>query len=255
MKASAKRAAAEPALEPGQYRIADRIVGLPVWVRDASVMFASFIVRTRAAKAVIGNPRVELAEVFPGRAMASIAAIEYRENDLGQYNELAIAFVVRMGGGRALPFIGMTVDSIRGNIGTYIHRLPVTTEFSCEAGRTIWGLPKTVEKISIREENGLHIATLTSGDDHVLTLKVKGGGKRTFQDAPLVALATLDGVLRKTPFSAIGSGLGFRLGGAELTLGQHPIADELRFLGLPKRAMMSGGVTKMSARYDAAIEL
>lgn len=250
-KAKGARAAEAP-LEPGQFRIQDQIVSLPVWVRDASVMFASFLVPTRAAKAVIGNPRVELAEVFPGRAMASLAAIEYRENDLGQYNELAIAFVVRLGGGRALPFVGMTIDSMRGNIGTYIHRLPVTTEFSRDAGRTIWGLPKTVEKISIREENGQHIATLTSGDDHVLTLKVRNGGKRTFHDAPLVALATLDGVLRKTPFSASGSGLGFRLGGAELTLGQHPIADELRFLGLPRRAMMSGSVEKMSARYDAA---
>lgn len=255
MRSAAKRARPEQVLEPGQYRIADRIVSLPVWVRDASVTFASFSVPTRAAKAVIGNPRVELAEVFPGRAMASIAAIEYRENDLGQYNELAIAFVVRMGGGRALPLVGMTIDSMRGNIGTYIHRLPVTTEFSCEAGRAIWGLPKTVEKISIREESGKRIATLTSGDDHVLTLMVKAGGKRTFHEAPLVALATLDGVLRKTPFSASGSGLGFRLGGASLTLGKHPIADELRFLGLPKRALMSGGVSKMSARYEAAVEL
>ncbi len=247
-------------LAAGHYRVADRVVELPVWVRDASVLFASFVVPTRAARAVIGVDRVELAEVFPGRAMVSIAAIEYRDNDLGVYNELAIAFPVRLGGGRALPIVGMTIDSLRGNIGTYLHRLPVTTAFSCEAGRTIWGLPKTVEKITIREEHAgekhsTRTATLTSGEQHVLTLMVRTHGKRTFQDTPLVALACIDGTLRKTPFVASGSGLGFGLAGARLTLGEHAIADELRFLGLPKRPLMSGSVASMRARYDNAQEL
>lgn len=242
----------DPGLEPGQFRIADQVVSLPVWVRDASVVFASFVVPLTAARAIVADPRLELAQVFPGRAMVSIAVIEYRDNDLGQYNELAIGFPVRLGGGRSLPIIGTTIDSMKGRIGTYLHRLPVTTEFSCEAGRKIWGLPKSVEKITLRDEPGQRIATLTSGDQHVLTLMVRRGGKRSFDDAPLVALACIDGVLRKTPFTASGTGLGFRLGGARITLGQHPIADELRSLGLPKRAMMSGGVERMKARYDAA---
>ena len=41
------------------------------------------------------------------------------------------------------------------------------------------------------------------------------------------------------------------LGGADLTLGNHPIADELRSLGLPKRALMSAWLGHMHGRFEA----
>jgi hypothetical protein len=31
------------------------------------------------------------------------------------------------------------VDLARGRLGAYIHRLPVSQSFTCEAGRAIWG--------------------------------------------------------------------------------------------------------------------
>jgi hypothetical protein len=42
------------------------------------------------------------------------------------------------------------------------------------------------------------------------------------------------------------------MGGAELELGAHPIADELRSLGLPKPALMSMWMGKMKGRFEAA---
>ena len=49
-----------------------------------------------------------------------------------------------------------------------------------------------------------------------------------------------------------GEEVGMRLGGADLTLGTHPIGDELRSLGLPKRALFSTFMTKMSGTFYAA---
>ncbi|MGH2758054.1 MAG: hypothetical protein ACRDKJ_00655 [Actinomycetota bacterium] len=46
-----------------------------------------------------------------------------------------------------------------------------------------------------------------------------------------------------------------RLGGAKLELGPHPIADELRTLGLPKRALMTSTLRRMQAEFGAAVEL
>ena len=47
--------------------------------------------------------------------------------------------------------------------------------------------------------------------------------------------------------------LGARMGGATLELGSHPMADELRSLGLPKKALLTTYMGKMSGRFYAAV--
>ena len=70
-------------------------------------------------------------------------------------------------------------------------------------------------------------------------------------DQELVTFTMIEGVLHRTRFVTGASGMGFRLGGAELSLGDHPIAEELRGLGLPKRALMSVWMEKMHGRFEA----
>jgi hypothetical protein len=86
---------------------------------------------------------------------------------------------------------------------------------------------------------------------HVLTLTVTRGGRGRMAPMPQDALAVRDGVLWRTPSVMHGEGVGTRLGGATLTLGRHPIADELRSLGLPKRALLSTSMEHMRAEFEA----
>jgi hypothetical protein len=46
--------------------------------------------------------------------------------------------------------------------------------------------------------------------------------------------------------------VGFRLGGATLELGAHPMADELRHLGLPRRALSTTSFGHWRAVFDEA---
>ena len=239
-------AADSPSPAPASYVIHGQVVRLPVMVRDASSAFASFIVPSAAVRKLL-PAGLEPAELLPARTLCSIAGIEYRDNDLGCYNEVAVAFIAREGRAAAVPL----VDLVRGRVGAYIHHLPVTEAFTCEAGRTIWGFPKTIEKISMSEEGGRRICKLMMGGTHVLTLSVRSNGRWRVRESPVTAFSCRDGVVRRTPFVSGGEGVGYRLGGAVLTLGAHPIADELRSLGLPKRALMSGSINKMRARFEA----
>jgi hypothetical protein len=239
-------AADAPAAAPQTYVIYGQVVRLPVVVRDASSAFASFVVPSAAVRPLL-PAGLQPAELLPGRTLCSIAGIEYRDNDLGRYNEVAVAFIAREGRAVAPPLI----DLIRGHVGAYIHRLPVTEAFTCEAGSTIWGFPKTIEKISITEEGGRRICKLMMGGAHVLTLSVKSSGRWRVRESPVTAYSYRDGVVRRTPFVSGGEGVGYRLGGAALTLGAHPLADELRRLGLPKPALMSGSINRMHARFEA----
>jgi hypothetical protein len=229
-----------------------REVVLPVVVRDAATMSASFLVSAAAAREVMGEPRLALAEPLPGRAVCVLAAVEYRDNDLGRYNEVAVAFLVRHGGSR-LPLVGTAVDALRGRLGAYIHWLPVTTDFSCAAGRDVWGFPKTVAEIEFADADCRRTCRLSADGAHVLTLTVARGGRRPMPETRLAAWATRDGILRRTPFVSAGEGLGVRLGGAALELGSHPRAEELRRLGLPRRAVMTTSVEHLRARFEAAV--
>jgi hypothetical protein len=127
--------------------IQGREVRLPVVVRDAVSGAATYMVSAAAAARLIPDA-FEPIQPWPGRALCSIAAIQYRDNDLGDYNEVSIAFFVReRGGARGLPYLGTIADVLRGRVATYIRYLPVDQSFTYEAGRTIWGFPKTVERI------------------------------------------------------------------------------------------------------------
>lgn len=240
-----------PASGAPAYVIQGRAVTIPVEVRDAASMSAVYSVSATATQRLLPSPDLQVAQWLPGRAICVLAAIEYRDNDLGQYNEFSIAFFVVRGPRPPLPFFGCVAAALRGRLAVYIHRLPVTTSFSRDAGRDIWGFPKTVDEIAFRDEGAQRECTLAADGTHVLTFALRRGGRRQMPERAQEVYAWRDGVLYRTPSVMGGTGVGIHLGGATLRLGTHPIADELRSLGLPKRALMSTWVEHMRARFAA----
>jgi hypothetical protein len=228
-----------------------RPVPLPVEVRDATAVSALFLVPTRAARDLLPHPRLQPLELLPGRCLCVLAAVEYRDNDLGRYNEFAVNIFVRAGRDRPLPLLGLLAAFRARAAGVYIHWLPVTTTFSRDAGRDIWGFPKTVDDIVFRDAGGWRHCTVAVGGSPVLTLSVRSGGHRRLPPMRQDAFAVRDGVLYRTPSLMSGEGVGTRLGGARLVLGEHPRASELRALGLPRRALISTFTARMRASFEA----
>lgn len=245
----------EPALTqadpPNSYLIQGRVVTMPCIVRDACSATATWLVSARAAQLLLPGPELEIAEVMPGRGLLSISCIDYRDNDLGDYNEVSIAFFVReRGASRGLPYAGTAIDMMRGRLPTHIIHLPVNQSFTCEAGRTIWGFPKTVDEIDFDTSGDRALCTWNKDGHNVLRVSLPIGGKRSFPEQTLCTYSYIDGELRKTEFTSSAEDLGIRLRGADIELGAHPIADELRSLGLPKPALMSMWMGKMKARFE-----
>jgi hypothetical protein len=139
---------------------------------------------------------------------------------------------------------------VRRRLATWIWKLPVDQAFTCAAGRGIWGFPKTIEEITFVEREGRSSCRLVMGGRHVLTMTMQHGGTRTLPDASMITYTVIDGRLHRTPFSSGASGVGIHLGGVELALGDHTIANELRALGLPRRAMLGVWLGKMHGRFE-----
>ena len=243
--------AAAPAFE-----IQGKQIGFPVVVRQATSGAATFLVSAAAARPLLPGSEIEIAEVLPGRALCSIAAIDYRDNDLGDYNEVSIAFFVRpRSQPRGIPYLGSVMDLMRGRLGTYIHHLPVNQGFTCEAGRRIWGFPKTVAQIDFEVREDRATCKLVYEGEHALTLSLPRGGAKTLLDKELVTYTWIDGAVHRCPFTSGADGFGVKFGGAELVLGSGLIADELRSLGLPRSAIMTTWMEHMRGRFGPAEKL
>ena len=219
------------------YDIAGQTVTMPVQVRDASAGTVLFDVDATAAQALLPEA-FAVAETAPGRANLAIALVDYRDNDLGAYLEIGLILFVR-------PRAG-------GEEGNFIVHLPVDQPFTCEAGRRIWGFPKTVESIERVDGDGVTTWTLQMDGELVLRLSMPRGGADDAPPMPMTSYTVLDGVPHATAFSQWGSGSQLVLGaeGVALELGSHPIAKELSSLGLPTEPVLSTWTEKMQATFE-----
>ncbi|MEW6270124.1 MAG: acetoacetate decarboxylase family protein [Thermodesulfobacteriota bacterium] len=236
-----------------RYVFQGREVTLPVEVRDASSGAVTYLVSAQAARELLPGPELDVVEVLPGQALFSIAMIDYRDNDLGDYNEVSLAFFVRRRGERpalGIPYLGGAIELFRGSLATWIWKLPVDQSFTRDAGEGIWGFPKTVEQIDLEDAGGRRTCRLVMDGKHVLTLGVPRGGSHTLGETTLTTYSYIGGALHRTRFTTSSSGVGFTLGGADLILGTHPIADALRSLGLPRTALMSVWTERQRALFE-----
>jgi hypothetical protein len=225
------------------YEIQGQTVTLPVVVRQARAGVAFFDVDAAAAQAFVPGDAFEVVESTPGVAQLLIALIDYEDNDLGDYLEVGLTLFVR-------PRGAATDGSADG---TFIVHLPVDQSFTCEAGRTIWGFPKTVQEITADHGDTSSCWSLTMDGQLVLRITVPRGGDDEMADMEIQTYTYKDGAPHTTPFRQGGSGSSIGFGeGVELELGDHPIAKELAALGLPKPASMSTWTERMHGTFEAA---
>jgi hypothetical protein len=227
------------------YIIQGRTVTMPAVVRDASSGTAMFLVPADAIRRLLPGDAFDVVEMAPGQAQAVVGFVDYRDNDLGDYNEVMIVFFVRPKADPAAPE------------GTFIYKLPVNQSFTCDAGCQIWGFPKSVEEIDIDYEeervtcklsvDGQHVFTLSlprtrpqDGDDNDMEMTTY-----TYVDGPAAVAFTQGGVTAVTPGGE----------GVKLELGAHPLADELRGLGLPTAPMLITWTEHMRGTFGAPRKL
>ncbi|MFG1926892.1 acetoacetate decarboxylase family protein [Cryptosporangium sp. NPDC048952] len=221
------------------YDIAGQTVTMPVQVRDASAATVLYEVDAAAAQSLLPSDAFRIVENEPGRAHFALVLVDYRDNDLGAYHEVGFTFFVRPAAG--------------GEDGTFITRLPVDQAFTCEAGRTIWGFPKTIERIDVENTETSTTWTLIVDGRQAFTVRAPRGGTDDTPAAPMAAYSLIGGEPHRTTFTQGGRGSQVVFGGegVELTLGAGPIADELAGLGLPGAPVV---LTTWTERMQATFE-
>ncbi|MDH6285621.1 acetoacetate decarboxylase family protein [Rhodococcus opacus] len=236
------------------HQVLGKQVDMPVEIRAASAFMAMYSVPTAAAQSLIDCTGLEILQFRPGRGICVLVFVDYVDGDLGPYNEFGVAFLVRDHRADSTSVPQDLKALARGRAGALIHQLPVDGDFTLAAGRGIWGFPKFLADFDVDHTGSVRRGSVSEGGRLIAQLSVKpgitvpGSGAGT----SLAAYSHLDGLTRFTTWDMNPTGIRSRPGGAELKLGSHPIADELRSLGLPKRALVTSSIPELKMTFGDA---
>ncbi|MEU5844115.1 acetoacetate decarboxylase family protein [Rhodococcus sp. NPDC047139] len=240
--------------ESSTHLVLGQQVTMPVQVRTATAFMAMFSVPAHSAQELIAPTGLEVLQFRPGRGICTLVFVDYIDGDLGPYNEFGVCFLVRdheRPGGSVLQDLRSLAT---GGAGALIHRLPVDGEFTLAAGRGIWGFPKTLAHFDTDHHSAARRGSVSADGELIAELTVASGvplcGKGIA--ASFAAYSHLDGATRRTTWEMNPSGVRARIGGAGLRLGHHPIAEELRELGLPRRALATSVISELRMTFGDA---
>ncbi|MFT7403065.1 acetoacetate decarboxylase family protein [Zhongshania sp.] len=234
------------------YLIAGKEITLPVKVGAAAMLMNVFVVDAKKAQQLIAASGFKVVEIWPGKALMQLLGVDYQQNDLGDYNEAAIVFpVTTPGEPKPLPVIGTIWRMFKGSLGNYVYRMPVNQGFTTHAGRFIWGFPKWVTDVDIQFEAKTASAKFSDDGELVFAIDAATGAKTSAKPQAAPSLAIRDNLAWKTVGITEGEGLTFKLGGSPPKIGEHhPLALQLRALGLPKKPMCTISIRHAKMHFD-----
>ncbi len=211
--------------------IAGELLSVPIFYYDGIAMTAVFAARLSALRRLMPDPRFRPARLAPGLGVVAVSCFEYRDTDLGPYNELAISVVLNEPWflpnipGRAL------LSALRsGQPHAWVQHLPVTTEVARAGGVDYYNYPKFLAGIDFKESNGRRVCRLSEGAEHILTFSGEQIPTPRSRQQQLFSHVWMDRQPQSSEFkvNAIEMGTSSRPGAASLQLGdRHPIAREL----------------------------
>ena len=166
---------------------------LPVFYYDNTSLTAIFTASTRKVRALLPHPGMHPIEMSSGRCMAAFTAFEYRETDIGPYNEFSIAFLVTFEKPQ-VPGLTALWQMVRRRFTAHVWKLPVTTEIARAGGVELYGYPKFLAEITFERTPGQIRCDLSEKGEKILALEgnvlpAKKGGLSRY-----VTCSVLDGI-------------------------------------------------------------
>lgn len=202
-----------------------------------------------AVRASLPSPDLHPVRLPDGRALVYVLASRHLDMTDGSDRptqllfptggEVTVAAVVSLGPRSSLRALAELAGQGSDAVGLFALHMPVTHRQGRDAGRLGWGMPKFVADLDFDDDTGVQRVRVAEGDSHILTLTVRPGGRPSVLRQRLVQFDVLDGQLVRSQMASHGY-MQRRFGGAEIELGaDHPVAADLRRLGLSRRALIS----------------
>ena len=201
---------------------AEEIV-FPLDIEEFNSAMLLFSVPTAAARSLVPTRAFELVERESGWAHLIVAALDFRQNPWGDYDEINLSFVAKPAGAPEEEAGGFLVRSL------------VNQRFGYEAGARAMQFPRMEDEIDVTYTDDTVTFDLTVEGDRTLTLRVpRARPEGEPERMSSLGYSYIDGVARCTHVDIdMPTGI-VDPGAVHIELGTGPLAAELRRLGLPR---------------------
>jgi hypothetical protein len=202
----------------------------PVFYNEMSALQAVFITPLARVRGWLPSSQLHPIRVTPWHTLTGITAFEYRQTDIGPYNEVAIAFPVSIGK-RAPVLLGL-LGQLSHGLTTYVWHLPVTTAIARDLGIEVANYPKFLATIEFRRDRGWMHCRLAADGQEILQLSGRELTGKPGGHTRLSAINVRDDRLLRCEMNANHRrhAVSRRAADVRLQLGDHPIAADLRSL-------------------------
>ena len=220
-------------------QIQGRDIIFPMEVTDFDAATLMFSVSAESAATLLPDRAFEVVEMLDGVAQLVIALCDYHQNPWGDYLEINIGLLVRP---RGAP---------EDVIGSFVYRMPVNQEFTCEAGNEVMGFPKTVEDLWVDHVDDRVTFGWRVGGATELSISLPEAaqdGEPTRIET--VSYSYLHGEPHETPLAMDMGSAVVAPSQVEIQLGEGLVAAELRRLGLPKAPDFVSWGTRLTATFQ-----
>lgn len=238
-----------------RFQIEGRDLGYPTQFRAGTSVGGLFAVKSRVANELIADSGFRVAEISAGRAILALTGIQYTDTDCGAYEECAQAFFVRKVGQAHIPWWSTWSDILRGRVASFTWKLQVNTRLSRDCGIRMWGFPKTLDEIDIERSNGRAEFRLCMQGREVLRYSVPAKGRRTPAPVASPVYSIFEGAPHVGTLTQRYRDTGYHPGGGRVELGSHPLSEQLRALGLPRRPLLATWNGQLAFSMSAPVEL
>lgn len=215
---------------------------LPIFYHRDDTFALYFTADYNKVKAVMPSDNLHPV-VLPGnKAIVGVVAFNYINTSIGTYGEVAVA----------LPAVyGKKITAVNGlfpafmesrypGFGVVVMHLPVTKIIARDAGRGEWGYTKFLADMNFFINPEYLECQVLEKSEHILDLRVKRKGFYLRDKKPLTTFSVKQGNLIKTVIPQIGAKrISLLSDSSFLKLGNHPVAESIKELGISRKPFMS----------------
>ncbi len=217
------------------FEIEGRELSYPTRFRDGSSMMVMMAASADRVQDLISETPFVVAQPMPTKAVVGVNCVHYTDTDCGSYEEIALSvFVEPMDREWRIPWASALGSIIGGEVPSYTWRLGVSSTLSRDCGLRMWGFPKALAELRHTSSPSRERMSWRDGGDTVLELALPGGGRRRSGPISPPVYSLISGRPHVGRLTQSYRGVGYHRRRVEFMLGDHPIADELRDLGLSR---------------------
>jgi hypothetical protein len=217
-------------------------IDLPVLYHRDDAFGLYFAADCQRVKAAMPSDKLQPVVLPNKKAIVAVMAFNYIDTSIGPYGELAVAVPAVFGEGLS-PFGSLRaalMESAYPGFGLVVMHLPVTCVEARDPGRGEWGYTKFVVDMDFFISPEYQECRLSEGNRHILDIRVQRRGFYLRDNKPLTTFTVKDGDLIKTVIpQTAAKRVSLLTGGSHLKLGDHPMAESIRNLGISSRPFMS----------------